>query len=342
MKHTKKENSTHMAKLYPGVRELPSGKYNYRKNINGKTFSHTFDHIPLKRELDELDIKWHSQQNVVNGTFHDLCRTFMKDRENVFKDSTAAGYESIMRNLSPAFMSLRVRDLTREDVQRELNDYSATRAPKSVKNASGFISDVLKAFDINLPSRNKLPVGMTPKLYIPTDEEVKKVLDAVKGTEYEIATILGALGLRRSELLAITPDDIKGNILTINKALLKGKGKEFHVSTTKTDDSVRKIWLPDYVVDLINEKGCVYEGYPGNILRNLHRVQDSLGIPRFRLHDLRHYYVSMAHANGVPDASIAATVGHKNTNTTRKVYLHAQEDKQIEMQQKASNVLFST
>lgn len=327
-------------KTYPGVRALPSGKYNYRKSINGKTFSQTFDHNPLKREIEELDARWHQQQDVVNGTFKQLAETFFKDRDVVLSDTTLLSYESILRNLSPTFTSLLVRDMTKEDVQREINDYAKTRSPKSVRNASGFISTVLNAFDVNLKLKTKLPQKVPMEYHIPTDDEVKMVLNEIKGTDYELATLLGAFGLRRSEILAIGPEDIKDNILTINKALVKSRGeKGYHIKVTKNESSVRKIWIPDYIVNLIKENSHVYEGHPNNVARNLHRIQDKLGIQRFRLHDLRHYYVSMAHANGVPDASIAATVGHKNTNTTRKIYLHAQEDKQIDMQKKASAVL---
>ena len=53
-------------------------------------------------------------------------------------------------------------------------------------------------------------------------KDIKVLLDAVKGTEYSIAFQLGVLGLRRSEVCALTLADLNDNILTINKAKVKG------------------------------------------------------------------------------------------------------------------------
>lgn len=98
----------------------------------------------------------------------------------------------------------------------------------------------------------------------------------------------------------------------------------------------RLAYIDDDLANKIREMDKPFDMFPGDILRYLHRVQDKLEIPRFRLHDLRHYYVSMAHQLGVPDAIIAQTVGHVNTNTTRAIYLHAMQDKVIKEQQQAS------
>ena len=186
----------------------------------------------------------------------------------------------------------------------------------------------------------KLPQKEKVDTYIPTDAEVEKILEAVKGSPYEIAIWLAVCGMRKSEIIAITSEDLNGNMLTISKAKVINDKHEYVEKTTKTTSSTRTIWIPDYVADLLRRKGFAYEGFPGNILRDLHRVQDRLGINRCKLHALRHYYVSHAHSCGVPDAYIAEAVGHASINTTRNIYLQAQQDKSIEMQKKAMSSLF--
>lgn len=83
---------------------------------------------------------------------------------------------------------------------------------------------------------------------------------------------------------------------------------------------------------MIKKRGCVYEGFPGNILRYLHKAQDAVGVPRFKLHAFRHYYVSMCHAMGIPDVYIIKSIGHRTDTTLKRVYRHelAEETKKIQ------------
>lgn len=83
----------------------------------------------------------------------------------------------------------------------------------------------------------------------------------------------------------------------------------------------------------------VYSGFPGQILRYLNRTQDALGIPRFKLHALRHYYASMSHSLGIPDSYIMQAGGWKSDSTLKAVYRHAMKDKTEEMQEFAAQYI---
>ncbi len=58
------------------------------------------------------------------------------------------------------------------------------------------------------------------------DEDIRRILEYAKGTEYEIPLILACYGLRRSEICALTTEDINGDILSITKAKVQGKNNE--------------------------------------------------------------------------------------------------------------------
>lgn len=244
--------------------------------------------------------------------------------------------------MSDTFLALDLAHITQLDVQMEISSYAKNHAPKSVNNVHGFISAVLDFYRPDFKLHTTLPQKVKPTYHIPTDDEVKKLIAAVKGSDLELIVLLGICGLRRSEALAITPDDIDGNMLSINKAIVQNKDEEYIIKhITKTTSSTRRIWIPDYLVKLIKKSDCIYSKSPSNVVKELHHVQDRLGIQRFRLHDLRHYYVTFSHAQGISDASIAETVGHSSTATTRNIYLHAQEDKQSGIQKAIANSLFS-
>ena len=324
------------------IEKLPSGSYRIRKMYQGEMYTVVFDHKPTQKEAmqamaEELDRIKSSIKTRFD--FKSAADQYLSVKSNVLSPSSINGYSSILKNLSDSFKNKNICDITEIDIQKEINLYSVNRSPKTVRNAHGFISAVLGMFRPELTISTTLPQKIKNTEYIPTDEDVKKILNKSKGTVYEIPLILATFGLRRSEICALTLDDLNGNILTINKALVLNKDKEFVIKSTKTTEGTREIFIPDQLVELIKENGKIYDGFPGSILRYLNRTQDALGIPRFKLHALRHYYASMAHSLGIPDSYIMQAGGWKSDTTLKRVYRHAMEDKKEEMQKFAAEYI---
>lgn len=97
-------------------------------------------------------------------------------------------------------------------------------------------------------------------------------------------------------------------------------------NTAKTDEGNREIYIPDKLRDEILKTGVIYDGAPKVLLVSLHRFQDKLGIPRFRFHDLRHFYASYAHSMGMSDADIMKSGGWRSDFCMKNVYRHAMKD----------------
>ena len=318
------------------IEKLPSGSYRMRKMYKGKTYTVITDYKPTQKEaLQLLSAEFDkSPKSSVHMTFDEAAKKYIEVKENVLSPSTIVGYKSTMRNLSDEFKKMNINDITAVDIQKEINDYSATRSPKTVRNAHGFISSVLGMLRPELNIFTTLPQKRKHEPYIPSDEDIQRILARAKGTRYEIPLLLATLGLRRSEICALTPDDLNGNTLTINKALVENDDGKFIVKPyNKTTEGTRKILIPDYLADLIREKGEIYTHSPNQIYENLCKYQKELGIPHFRLHDMRHYYASMSHSLGIPDSYIMAGGGWKSDNTLKYVYRHAMESKKGEMQE---------
>lgn len=326
--------------LRKGLELLPSGSYRYKKVINGQTIRKTFDHKPTDLEISLL-IAEKSQTITADDskTFAVCCAEYVKIKENILAPGTKSAYESIIKNMSEGFKRLKLSRITQVSVQKEVNDYSATHSAKSTKNFYGFIISVLRTFNPNVRISCKLPQIIENKGPLPSENDIRTLLDAVKDTEYSIIFQLGVLGLRRSEACAVTIDDISGNILTINKAKVKVNGKWAVRNFTKTKGSTRDIYLPDDLVEEIREKGYIYNGSPDTLLKYLHRLQDRYGMQRFTLHSLRHYFASYAHAKGIPDVYIMQMGGWSSDGIMKKVYREAMEDENKKMQMKMGKIL---
>lgn len=323
------------------IEKLPSGSYRIRKMYKGKTYSVVTDYKPTQKEALQL-LSDEMSKNISSAprmSFKESANKYIAVKENVLSPSTINGYKSILRNLSSEFCEININSITAVEIQKEINDYSAARSPKSTRNAHGFISAVLSMFLPGLNISTTLPQKLKIEAYIPSDDDVKRILQRARGTKYEIPLILATFGLRRSEICALTMDDLEGNILTINKALVVNDQGKYVVKTTKTVDGTRQIYLPDQVADLIRSSGVIYKGSPNQIYENLCKYQDELGIPHFKLHALRHYYASMSHSLGIPDSYIMQAGGWKSDSTLKQVYRHALDDKKEEMQKFAAQYI---
>ena len=325
------------------VEELPSGSYRIKKTYRGKTYRVTLDHKPKQRESEDIILKMIQKDTISDDMpFSRACDHYIDTKTNVLSPATIRGYKGLIKQISPHFLNDRISSMTLPKVQTEINRYSATHSPKSVRNMSGFIMSVLKYYGVQIQSP-KLPQKQKNTPYIPTVEEVKAIMNAAKGSKYEIALYLAGLGLRRSEICALTIFDLKDNMLTINKALVQDENEKWCVKETKTTESTRTIPLPDELADMIRKQGYIYDGYPSTINMYLHSLQDELGIERFSLHKLRHFFASYLHSLGTfTDKQIMEMGGWKTDNIMKTVYTHAMEmDKAKEQASQAIFKAFS-
>ncbi len=117
------------------------------------------------------------------------------------------------------------------------------------------------------------------------------------------------------------------------------------IKTTKTTESTRDIIIPIELSDKIKNKGYVYKGHPNSITCYLFKAQDPLGIFRFSIHKLRHYFASEMSALGKPEADILRMGGWETDYVMKSVYRHSMMDKEENAKREASdklqNALFS-
>ena len=325
------------------IEKVAKNSYRVRKQYKGTQYTVYFDHKPTEKEV--LTVLSEKIQNPEygrdKGCFEQYAKKYVDSKRNVLSPSTAGGYQKLIRTLSPEFKSLKFYEIEQVDIQDEINRYAKDHKPKSVKNLHGFICAVIYMFRPSFKATTTLPQSKKYIPYVPTEEDVKRILDASKGTPYHIPFQLAVLGMRRSEIAAATIDDLKGNVLSINKDRIYDE--ENHIMTrdnTKTEESTREIYLPSELVKEINEAGVIFDKTPPMLVKTLHKYQDQLDIPRFRLHDLRVFFVSYAHSLGIPDLYIQKSGGWKSDFVMKTTYRNELQGKTHEAQRDFSARLF--
>ena len=312
--------------------KLPSGNWRcrIRKTINGTLVTKSFT-APTKKEAEILASAWLLEENetTLNLTLKSACERYIKAKRNTLAPYTITSYEAYSRLYLKGLMLSPIDKITREQIQIAFNEEAARLSPKSIRNLHGLISAVFKMFRPGFVLNTTLPQKKKVEMYIPTDDDIKKLLKAVENTELEIPILLAAFGpMRRGEIFALTSDDIIGNNVVVNKAVCINEGKEI-IKTPKNYSSNRVICFPDFVIKKIKHiKGKLVTISPSTFNKVFHRTLKENNIPDFRFHDLRHYNVSICKAMNIPDEYIMARGGWSTNYTMNNVYAHTLKDVQ--------------
>lgn len=148
-------------------------------------------------------------------------------------------------------------------------------------------------------------------------------------------TLLYMTGCRKGEALALNWGDInfETKILNINKNLSRRIDyNNYKITSPKNASSVRKIMLPDSLVELLKEYKEKFDGkfiFGGDsplsenkLTKRIKKYSELADIPRIRIHDFRHSHASYLISQGVDIVSVAKRLGHSDIKQTLNTYAH--------------------
>ncbi len=245
------------------------------------------------------------------------------------KETTFERYKSFVRvHIAPALGHVALSRLTRQDVQRFLHSLPGKISPTTAHHVGAMFRQSLDyAVRMGLVAQNPsdevdIPRRARPLLEVWTVEHAQAFLtEARRSSKYPLLYALAiCTGMRLGELL-----NLQWNDLDLNKGLL-------HVGQGKTANARRTILLPVPLVgELRARRGiglvfCAKNGKrlnPSNVrCRDFHPTCDRAGVPRARIHDLRHFHASHMVANGIDLASLSHRMGHSSRSFTLQTYGH--------------------
>lgn len=315
--------------------KLSSGNYRARarKTINGKQITKSFT-APSKKEAEFLAAEWlmKKHEDITLPTLDKAIDTFMENRSEILSPSTLRSYEYIAAAYKEKLGRIIIDDITSEMLQAFINELATSKSPKTVKNYSTFINSVLASAAPNKRFKVTLPKKTHNQYAVPCDNDLKRLLDN-SDKELHLAILLGSVGgLRRGEICALRQKDILRDLsaVYIHADMVRtSSGLWVYKPTPKTASSVRKVDLPRSIINQIptgEPDEYIIHITPAALTDRFVRLRDKLGLS-CRFHDLRHYFVSYAHANGMPDQYIQELGGWSTDNTLKSVYRNTFADK---------------
>lgn len=285
-----------------------------------------------KKEAERLSMEYQvlhkGELKSPSMTLSEASKLYIESKENVLSPSTIRGYDNIARNHLKRIMELDINELTQIDIQVAINEEAARINPKSVRNVSGFLSAVLEMFRPDFKYHVTLPQKIKHEIEVPDNDQVTEILQSVKEKDPEMfkAIILAAFGsLRRSEICALTVDDIVDGRVIVDKAMVPNKKHQFVVKPTpKTDKSNRAVKMPpESLPFLVSSDGVrIVSISPASVTSRFKAIAKRVNLEGFTFHGLRHYQASILHAMGVPDLYIMQRGGWSTDATLKRVYQH--------------------
>lgn len=203
-----------------------------------------------------------------------------------------------------------------------------------------------------------------PNITILKKEEIKKLLEATKNSNWYLEILLGLFcGLRKGEILGLKFADFNSekNTVRIDKQLALEyeleekefliKNRIFKTKDPKTENSFRTLKVPKIIVDeLVKRKekvdalkanrtdfkdndyiSCQEDGLPHHFTslnKFLSKICARNGIPKITVHGLRHMYATILIEQGVSIAKISALLGHSSVHTTFDFYCDVMAEKE--------------
>jgi integrase len=200
-----------------------------------------------------------------------------------------------------------------------------------------------------------------------TAEELRGFLESVQDDRLYAAYVLaGTTGLRRGEVLGLPWHnlDLDAGRLAVTQTLIP-VGYAITYGTPKTAKGRRSVALDAFTVNALRahrrrqleerlalglgmpgEDALVFTALDGSPLHpnqfsaSFDRLVKAAGLPRIRLHDLRHTHATLALQAGVHPKVVSERLGHANIAITLDCYSHAIPALQEEAAAKVAKLVF--
>lgn len=343
-------------------RKTKDGVTHYRVQIRVK--GHPPVRATFKRKTDAVRWKTMTEASIREGKYfktaeakkHTLAETITRYEEQVLPNKPRAKQEQQLRWWKEQLGSYLLSDITpaliaeyRDKLSQSTTKYNKRMAPTTVLRYLVAISHVFSVATREWGWLNGNPVqnvskpkqGLLRARFL-SDEEREKLLQACRESSnpllYPVVVLALATGMRKSEIMNLTPNDID---LSRGRILLE-----------RTKNGERRV-LPltghAFVVikELLSQKRQNFKFIfpskdgkrPIDIRAPWENALKKAGIKDFKFHDLRHSAASYLLMNGASLAEISSVLGHKTLAMVKR-YSHISEQHTESIVSKMNDKIF--
>jgi len=345
------------------INELPSGTYRVRYVEHGKRKSKTFR---FKYEA-EAWIAAHEASSLPpiakrggsNIRLDEWAATQMRIRAGHIERTSMTTYLRVLNNtILPRFGNYYLSELNYTEIAlwfAEIRDAYSSAWLKQTKSL--FSSLMIEAHAEGLIERNpllrvKIPrVQRTKQIDLFSVTEIRDLANAVPEHLSGTIWVMGLLGLRVGECLALAPSDIdlKRGVLKVAAGMRQEEGRGLVRAQTKTEASERDLVLDPVSASKLQEhfdagwwlEDRLFRGVRGGQLSPGHYRERffrpaalQIGRPDASPHTLRHTAVSLWIRDGANPIEVARRAGHTDPGYILKTYGHLYKEESARFAEK--------
>lgn len=286
---------------------------------------------------------------------------------------TFESYELNVRRLLPHIGKLRLAALTPDAIQAAYAALlRAGLARRTVEQAHTVLHTALRyAVRTRRLAYNPADAVVAPRpdraeMQILDVQQVQRLFETSADDRlHALWVLLSTCGLRLGEASGLRWEDVDfaDGTLTVRRALQRQRKRGLVLAEPKTPRSRRTLRLPPNVLEALRQhrvkqaearlaagpawedQGLVFSNVfgrpldPARVNEAFHRALDRAGLPRRRVHDLRHSCATLHLQHGAPTHEVSALLGHSQASTTHNIYAHATASGQADALRRLDAVL---
>ena len=257
---------------------------------------------------------------------------YIARRDSILSPATIRGYRILRENRFQSMMGKNIYSVTQKEWQTACNLEAKNPkcSAKTLKNAWGLVSSVISETTGQPAPKVTLPQIVPNERPFLDPDQVKKFISLVHGTDVEIPALLALSSLRRSEILALTWEnvDLTRKMIKVQGAVVPDENNKMIYKAenkNKTSNRIVPIMIGELfsaLQDAKRDSGAVVTGNPLTIWKKINRICKSAGLPEVGIHGLRHSFASLAYHLQVPEKIVMEIGGWSDNQTMRKIYTH--------------------
>ena len=313
------------------AKKLPSGSWRARAYDNETKKTRSFT-APTKKEAEFLASEWLLSHRCAPTelTVEKAIDRYLESKNNTLSPSTLRGYRIIQRNALGSIKDVQLDRLTELKIQTWANENAAKYSAKSIKNQFGLLSAILKQNKVRLDLDEILLKSKEKAEYnIPSPETMGKIIQLVQGKRVELPVLIALMcGLRQSEIAALRWEDYDGETLHVHAAVIPDEhGRLVRKEQPKSYAGNRRVDVPERLRTRLDAEERTAEHIspyrtPSGVLKAFNAICEAAGLPKYKMHELRHAYASLMLLEGVADKYAMERLGQSTPHMIKNVYQH--------------------
>lgn len=313
----------------PKPRQLKSGKWNIELKAEKQSITEATPELCIAKARAIRAGFIATKAKTESITLTKAIDRYISSKDAVLSPETVRGYRICQRHRFPELMEMDVAKITPAIAQRAVNECAKSYAPKTVYNAWGLVNTV-----IEYVTGQRLNVT-TPQVVSEEHawlmpEQITVFCKAIAGEPCEIGALLALSSLRRSEILALTWDnvDLAHRVIHVRGAKVFDEHgnlvskKQNKNKSSRRDVPIMMDQLYNALMNVEVKQGAVLTCAPNTLGRRINRVCAENGLPLVGVHGCRHSFASLAAHLHVPEPVAMEIGGWADSKTMRNIYTH--------------------